>query len=136
MPLDVLDLGLKTAIENLFSNNFNYNSVETSCQIYLDNSPLKEEIQLNLFRIIQEILKNIIQHANAKKVLLQLSYNSDYIHLEVENDGNLFDVAKALKQNKGIGLKNIHNRVKLLNGEINITSDSKFGTIFSILIPV
>jgi len=134
MPIDVYELGLQGAIRDLCYGMNEHSKLNIKCQFYTENLDVSNEVQVNLFRITQEVLKNIIVHANAKNILLQLNINEDYIHLEVENDGDIFDVEKALAK-KSLGLKNILNRVKFIKGELDISSDVKSGTIYSIIIP-
>lgn len=79
----------------------------------------------NVYRIIQESLQNIIKHANAQKVILTLSLESDKHIIQIEDDGVGFDVKE---HNKGIGLKNMHARVQKIKGDIKISSTLGQGT--------
>ena len=95
-------------------------------------SNLSKQIQLTSYRIISELLTNIIKHAKASKSTIQLNCNEDYFQIIVEDDG----IGLAYEINdKGIGLRNIYNRVKYLNGYINFDK-SKLGTTVVIEIPI
>lgn len=91
-------------------------------------------IELNIYRVIQELLTNIIKHAQAQKVVIQLTKSHKNINLMVEDDGKGFDVKDTA--GKGIGLSNINNRVQKLNGSWNIDSVKGKGTTIIIDIPI
>ncbi len=90
---------------------------------------LPKIIEVNIFRIIQELVTNSIKHSNANEIHVQLSSQDDNIQLSVDDDGVGFDV--NTKEGHGVGLSNIKNRVSFLNGEINISS-SDLGTSVNI----
>lgn len=90
---------------------------------------------MNVYRIVQELLNNIIKHANASEITIQLIKSSDNINLTVEDDGRGFDPEEARKK-KGLGLSNIDLRVKKLSGRWNIDSGKGKGTTIIIDIPI
>jgi len=99
---------------------------------YLGNSlSLSKKVEINLYRIIQELVTNSIKHANATEIHIQLSASDDTIHLTVEDNGSGFNTSKT--QHLGIGLKNVKSRVAYLNGELDVISNLE-GTSISILI--
>jgi two-component system sensor histidine kinase UhpB len=87
-------------------------------------TPIKSEDKIAVYRIIQEQLNNIIRHANARKVLVELSVKSNEIDLTIEDDGKGFDPKKI---RKGIGLKNIHHRVEYYHGKISLETEKNKG---------
>ncbi len=89
------------------------------------------EKETAIYRIIQELLNNIVKHAEATEVLIQLNHTSEMLEITVEDDGKGFDTENA---KKGIGLQNIASRVSFLKGKLDIDSNKK-GTAFSIQIP-
>ena len=94
---------------------------------------LPNEIKTEIYRIIQELMNNIIKHAKADQVDIQLTKLNESLNLMVEDNGVGFDASVT---SGGIGLNNIHSRVKLLEGEINIDTTLNRGTIVDITIPV
>ncbi len=94
---------------------------------------LDEKYQIEIYRIMQEIVTNVIKHASAKVVDLQLLKIDELINLTVEDDGRGFDF--NLKTS-GNGLSNIVSRVNLLNGRFNIDSRKGRGTIVNIDFPI
>ena len=80
-----------------------------------------------IYRIIQELLNNALKYANASQVLVSCSQNKDVFFITVEDNGLGFDVSDS-KKKKGMGLKNIINRVEFLNGKLEIDSKINEGT--------
>ncbi len=99
---------------------------------------LSVEKEIFLFRIMQEILTNIIKHSKAKTITVQFSKIDRCLYIRCSDDGIGFNVAEtlnAVSSKKGIGLANMINRTKLIGGKINIFS-TKEGTTTRIEIPV
>ncbi|SEO08321.1 Histidine kinase [Mucilaginibacter gossypiicola] len=97
------------------------------------NSVTSEEKNLIIYRLIQELVNNIVKHAAAKEIEISLTYNEGRLHLSVSDDGKGFDPEKPGK--KGMGMFNIHKRIRLLNGQVKINSSPDEGTKVSITIP-
>jgi signal transduction histidine kinase len=74
------------------------------------------------------------KHAKATQIIVQCSESDNYLFLAVEDDGCGFDLSKAMV--KGLGLKNIENRVALLHGKVETISNPGQGTTVNIEIPV
>ena len=95
--------------------------------IYPENclDSLKAEIKHNLYRILQEAFANILKHAKANNVHLSFNKHKDSLVVIIEDDGIGFNVKTTIK---GIGIKNMKERVTSINGEFNIDSSQKNGT--------
>ncbi len=98
-----------------------------------DLNALEDEVKVEIYRIVQELLNNIIKHAKADMVEIQIIRTVEKINMLIEDDGIGFDQHKV---RNGIGISNITSRVKVLNGTIDIDSVEGRGTIFNIEIPV
>jgi PAS domain S-box-containing protein len=98
------------------------------------SSPLRE-LGISLFRVLQEALQNGVKHSGVKRIEVQLREDSDEIHLIVRDSGKGFDVKAALK-GKGLGLTSMRERVRLINGTINIESKPGSGTTIHIRVPL
>ena len=108
---------------------------------------MSDERFLNFYRIIQEILNNAEKHSKATELSILIKEekvdDKRYIHLIVTDDGVGIDkpILDSIKEQKIIttknhfGLKNIIQRVQLLNGKIEFTSDKEFGTEISVIFP-
>jgi len=93
---------------------------------------IEDDLKLNIYRITQEQLNNILKHAMAKNISVEVEAGAEHIHLLVTDDGKGFDI-NAKK--KGIGLINIINRVESFNGTILIQSTPGNGCRTAIRIP-
>ena len=128
------DIGIFEALNDLvqemiLSRQFNVNlDLENR-----DSQTLDSNIELMLYRIVQEQLNNIIKYAHAKEVKITLKINPEIIFLSISDNGNGFDTKK---KGNGIGLKNIRSRVEFYNGKININSSPGNGCIIDITIPI
>lgn len=100
-----------------------------------DENRLDYTIEINLYRIIQELITNILKHSEASEVSLQLIKKDTGINIVMEDNGVGFDITQ-LKHSKGMGLKNIESRVSSLLGEFVIDSGKGSGTTISIDIPL
>jgi len=96
---------------------------------------LNFEVSTALFRIAQEGLNNIIKYADASSVNLHIIDKEDEVYLVLEDNGKGFEESKA-KPNRGMGLQNIRERAKLLNGRAEIHSTPGQGTVIEIHIPI
>jgi signal transduction histidine kinase len=98
---------------------------------------LDREININLYRIVQEALNNIKKHAEATLVTIKLIASFPEIILRIEDNGKGFDFKsrkEAALNKKRMGLKNMEGRVRLINGEINFESQENKGTTILIKI--
>ncbi|MEO1052674.1 MAG: sensor histidine kinase [Bacteroidota bacterium] len=95
---------------------------------------LDYEIEINVYRIIQELLSNTLKHAEASEMTIQIIKKEGNLNLLVEDNGKGFDSDNV--QDTGIGLKNMQARVDKLNGELNIDSGKGSGTTVSMDIPI
>lgn len=135
MPPNVQELDLKSIVEDYLEDvSISLNKI-IKFHYHQDSEalPLSNEVKLNLFRILQESLQNIVKHADASNVEIQCNHFEDYINLIIEDDGKGM---KVDSQNEGIGLRNIGSRVQLLNGTFEIDSAPRRGTILSIHLPL
>lgn len=135
MPNALLMQGLVSAVRD-FVNRL---SLTGKVKVLLDVANLDERLpQLTetvLYRVLQELVGNIIKHSGATHVQIQLIRNENELTMMIEDDGKGFDTTK-MADFKGIGLKNIISRVDFLNGKVNFDSSPKSGTTVIVEIPL
>lgn len=131
----LLKYGLENSLKDYCTNlgspdglQINFTAVNTTGLF------LQEDKAFHVFRIVQELLQNVIKHAAAKNVIVQMSCNEKTLYITVEDDGKGFDT-KNTQQEKGIGLRNIETRIKLVKGKIDIQT-SGAGTSVMMEIPM
>jgi len=96
------------------------------------------DTEINLYRIVQEGLSNIRNHAEAGNVIIKLVFSFPNIILRIEDDGKGFNMQERMEaafKEKRMGLQNIEQRVSLLEGEMDIQSRQMKGTKILIKIP-
>lgn len=84
---------------------------------------LTDEFQLNIYRIIQELVNNIIKHSNASHALIQFQVREEWLIITIDDDGNRNNIPNTATST-GIGLQNLHDRVRLLNGTVEMEHNS------------
>lgn len=101
----------------------------------IPDTDLPEETATGLFRIYQEALTNAVKHANAKKIQGKLYIQNSYLCLEIKDDGKGIDTT-TIPVKKTFGLLGIRERVFLLHGKYDLTSEPGKGTCLSVAIPI
>lgn len=96
------------------------------------SSPNKDLI---ILRLLQEIINNIIKHAKATQVEINIALANETLYLDVAENGIGFNYNEIKAQKKGFGLYSIHKRVEMIEGKIHIDSIPSKGTIITIEIP-
>ncbi|MBL0005607.1 MAG: sensor histidine kinase [Saprospiraceae bacterium] len=130
MPATLLRMGLDPAIRDLCFNLLVKNGIEPRLELEADVTHLSSDQQLIVYRILQELLHNIVKHAAATHVLVQLNSFDDEMTLVVEDDGKGFLIDNSTSY--GIGLGSIKSRVDLLGGFLDIASSPGEGTTVTI----
>jgi PAS domain S-box-containing protein len=114
------DLGLIQSIKELIRSILTVKKMKIRLNITgLDESTLLPEQKINVYRIIQEQLNNILKHAQATHVSIELNKENEQISLLVKDDGKGFD---PRMRRKGVGISNIISRAELYNGKVEIDS--------------
>lgn len=135
MKPGVLDhYGLEYAINQMCETIAHSKKIDVNFIPFGLKQPLDDMVIVTIFRIVQELLKNIVVHADASEVIVQLTIEDGNINLTVEDDGKGFDVSQV-KARPGIGMSNIKSRVGFLNGSLDIDSKPGEGSTFTIDIP-
>ncbi len=126
--------GLKGAMEDLVEN-LEAHGIQSNLEMVNIEEEIPQSKALVIYRTIQEISNNIIKHAEAKNVLVQLIKNQGQLSIFIEDDGKGFVVNEALEKG-GMGLQNIESRVQFLRGKIDWDSIPGEGTTVSITVPL
>ena len=130
MPENLQKVGLEEALRDLCESLQSDNTLIEFHSFGLQpDIPLN--VQANIYRIVQELLSNAVKHAAASKVIVQCSQNGKIFFITVEDNGRGFEMS-TVNDAEGIGFQNIRNRVKYLNGSIDIESVQQEGTTVNI----
>ncbi len=120
---------------NLIKSNAAISETEFSIDIEetIDWSSYSSLVKINVYRILQELFLNVNKYSKAKKCVLKIKAQDSVLYVSVSDDGVGFVVSKTTD---GIGLKNIKERLEILNGSITILSDINEGAQFNLSIPI
>ena len=130
MPESLLRFGLETALKDLCEFFMN-DGLEIDLQTYSIAQDLPLAAQLNIYRIVQELISNAVRHAQATAILLQCSQSTGTFFITVEDNGIGFSPRQPL-EGKGMGLGNIANRVEYHGGTLEINAEPGQGTTVNI----
>jgi two-component system NarL family sensor kinase len=131
----VMSFGLVPALQELCSSIDNSRLIQCRLLAYGMNERLDQQTEIELYRMVQEVFSNILKHAKAKQVTVQLNRVADSLNITIEDDGIGFDITEK-RRSGGLGLKNIEARAARLNGTYHIDSKPGRGTISIIEIPI
>jgi signal transduction histidine kinase len=127
MPPTLKNFGLESATTDLFQKISGSGSLNASARFHDYRQRLKVDQELLVFRIIQELVNNIIKHSNAGFIHLTQNNSANHLYIRLHHDGKGIVQAEFDKLNhnaQGLGLKNIASRMKVLNGRILFEIDS------------
>lgn len=125
-------LGLTSSVKSMVAESFDVAQIDYTLKMDDIDRFFDGEAQINIYRILQECIHNIIKHAAAKNVAMVIEKDNDGVKIALSDDGIGFD---ANENHSGFGLKGIKERLQILNGTMAIASTRK-GTAFEFLVPI
>lgn len=128
----IKNINLEEMVGNILTSLVNDTTLKTFFIYRVPKKLLSDDIKLNIYRIIQEQVNNIIKHAEAKTVTVIIETRVNTVNIIVEDDGKGFNL-KAKR--KGIGISNMENRVGSFNGQVKIKSGPGKGCQVKVTIP-
>ncbi len=137
-PMMLDDLGLNPTLKKSIEDFEQKSGIACNLTISGRDQRLPPHTEVTIFRVVQNLLKNVRDHANATHVQISLSINDDRAVVIIEDDGSGFDVAEALtaaRQRKTIGLSSMQEQVEMLGGEIEFDSALGKGTKIQFWVP-
>ena len=130
MPESLLNFGLEIALKDL-CEFYMKDNLSIDFQAINIEKVLPLNLQVNIYRIVQELLNNAVKHAEATNILVQCSQSENEFYITVEDNGKGIQQAEMHKL-KSLGLKNLQNRVNFLKGNMEVQSAKDQGTSINI----
>lgn len=129
----ILSIGLRAALEKQLDRMRNACGMQTSLLIQGKQQYLCDEMELIIYRIIQEALNNVLKHAKASKVEVELTFLEQELYVKVVDNGKGFD--NTTDQYASAGLRNMNFRAQSLQGKLKIESAPNQGSCLTLQIP-
>ncbi len=132
------DFGLKSALNSIveeFSRRTKIN-VDFSCAEL--KKDILDEVELNIYRIVQEALHNVEKHSKAKNVKIKLSVKKSYLHINIKDDGKGFDLSRKKVSNviqQKYGLIGMRERAEAIGGKFEVNTTPGKGTEVNLTLP-
>jgi PAS domain S-box-containing protein len=135
-PHQLDHLGLTRALEAIIDSSAQASGFKFEHKLDLVDDVFPKDAAMNLYRIAQESLNNILKHSRAKNVRITLERDVHEVQLRIEDDGCGFKAGEFENGGKGLGLKNIAARVRMLGGKLKINSQPGRGARVEVTIPI
>jgi hypothetical protein len=137
-PHQLDELGLEICLEGLVRRLGQSSGLRVTHAVTRLEFPVAPEVAINLYRISQESLSNVLKHAGANCVSLSLAMEEGCLQLRIEDDGKGFDPDSFLKgtlPEEGFGLKVMSERARMLGGTLEVDSRPGLGTRLTVILP-
>lgn len=132
-PLD--DMGLLLAIQHLAETSAQRGGFSLDLQLPEHIRQFSADLEQAIYRICQEALANIVEHANAKNVTLKLAYANSQLDLQIVDDGIGFNL-DAVAKDQHFGITGMQERAAMINGKLRMDSHDKQGTTIALQVKV
>ncbi|MGB8359183.1 MAG: sensor histidine kinase [Bacteroidales bacterium] len=136
MPETLNHYGLKTALEDFCTQVSPTGKPEISLQFFGDEIRYTKEMELTIYRVIQELVNNALKHSEASRINVQLFSEPKRLSAQVTDNGKGFDSSLTEKEKLWKGLENIRDRITAMNGRFDIWSSPGQGTEASVEIEI
>jgi signal transduction histidine kinase len=138
------DLGLAAAVKSLLDVHLGNNGIQYFMNTTgVADKRFRPEVEITLFRIVQEAVVNIARHSHAENVFVLFKIEEEIVNVDIEDDGEGFDLnilftrgSRDAKDRRGLGLLGMKERVLLIGGKIEVCSMPNLGTRVDIRIPL
>lgn len=127
IPPTLKNFGLESAMADLIQKINGTGAINASCRFHDYKKRLKLEQELSVFRILQELVNNILKHSSSSFLHVTQNKTDELFYIRIHHDGDGLTQSEYEKMRdtpSGLGLKNIHSRMKILNGRIFFEKDS------------
>lgn len=140
-PMSLNNIGLASTVEAYCLHLRRNNNLDIQFKLEGEEKDLTSIVSVTLYRIIQEACNNAVRHSNGKNVSVRLAFLENNIEIDIEDNGNGFDLHKVEAKGKedylhGFGLSTMRERARLLSGSFSIDTKVGVGTKVHVSVPV
>lgn len=139
-PMSLDDIGLTVTVERYASRLMDLNNINIYVKSNEETKEIHPVIKLTLFRIIQEACNNVIKHANATIINIDIIYEEHKVNVSIKDNGNGFSMnhpaSECQGQSSSFGLSIMNERISLLSGTVDIKSRKGHGTTVTVSAPL
>lgn len=135
-PFQLQELGITRAIEITLNQIDENTALFISSEIENIDNLFNKKQEMNLYRIVQEAITNIVKHAKAEAGKVTLTKEKGGVKLEIKDNGVGFDFAEKYQNLRSLGLKTLLERTKFLNGQMKVISKKNQGTTIEFYFPI
>lgn len=135
-PFQLQELGITKAIEHTITQIDENTTLFISSEIENIDNLFKKDQEVNIYRIIQESLSNIIKHAKAQASKVSITKLKDSIIISIKDNGVGYNFSEKYKETNSLGLKTLLERTKFLNGQMKVHSKKGDGTLIEFTFPL
>jgi len=137
-PPGLYDLGLGPALEWLSTHVRNHDGLSVDLDLDLDESRLDVESRVLIFKVVRELLRNVVKHAGVKAATVRAATSEDHLLVEVQDEGVGFEAQPTLSigGTRGFGLWSITDRLRCAGGELSLETASGQGCTARLTLPI
>jgi len=136
MPSFLQDRGILHAISGLVAKTRLRADFQLEYQALPINAPLNDEQITALYRVVQELINNAVKHSEAGRVTLEIEQLDQAVHIRYEDNGKGMDTEAILSSTSRLGIKGLLERIRMLDGQVSIDSESGKGVAVRCSIPL
>jgi two-component system, NarL family, sensor kinase len=133
MPRTLQQFGLTRAINDLCRHFILHTRIRVTLQCTQQLPALHTSLQVAIYRVMQELLNNVLKHSEASLVAIDISCTNGQLAIQFKDDGKGFNIHAAAG---GMGLQNVQSRVASHNGKLRLESSRRSGTRYHIRFPI
>lgn len=136
-PIQLDQIGLTAALESVIETAAESSNIQSTVNIDNIDNLLSKEGEINLFRILQESLNNILKHSQASSVNVKIVKTGNQLKMEVVDNGRGMEQRTgAPVKHSGFGLSGMYERARILGGELKVESTRGNGTVLTLIVPL
>ena len=135
-PYQLEKIGLTDALKSMIDKINEASNIKFEYEIDDIDGLLQKEQEINCYRVLQELLNNILKHSKAIKAWIEIKRSKQLIDIRVKDDGIGFDYEIIKNENQGFGLSGVKERIEILQGKLELKSSINGGASVTIEIPI